>query len=57
MDENYSRESAHNPQADQAGLENSFSPQHQDSCSDGFDALREGDDFVSVATSWEKIPS
>jgi hypothetical protein len=34
MDENDSRESTHDSQADQAGLENSFTPHHQGSRSD-----------------------
>ena len=51
MDENDSRESAHNSEADQAGLENNFTPHHQGSCSDEFDPLIRGEmTFVSVAT-------
>jgi hypothetical protein len=46
MDENDSRESTHNSEADQAGLENNFTPRHQGSCSDEFDPLiKRGDDF------------
>ena len=51
MDENDSGESTHNSEADQAGLENNFTPHQQGSGSDEFDPLiKRGDDFCLVAT-------